>query len=102
MYELWIFNNGLSLFRTENQPRVGSTSGSGSDGDGYEGVWDSGLFQAIQPYTPTAPGELALLQDDTVKLLKFGPQGWAKVFNTRAHDSGYVPGKFYFFTVCSV
>lgn len=50
-------------------------------------------MQATQPYTPTAPGELAVLQDDTVKILKPGPQGWAKAFNTRTGDAGFVPVK---------
>lgn len=68
-------------------------SGAGSDGEGGE-VREGLLYQATQPYTPTAPGELALLQDDTVKVLKAGPQGWARAFNTRTRDSGFVPGKY--------
>ena len=95
LFDTFLYHLLILLHRAESQPRVESNTGTGagSDGEGGE-VRESLLYQAVQPYTPTAPGELALLQDDTVKVLKAGPQGWARAFNTRTRDSGFVPGKY--------
>ncbi|KAK3931092.1 Sorbin and SH3 domain-containing protein 1-like protein [Frankliniella fusca] len=74
--------------RSEAQPRVGG--GQGSDGDVGE-LRENALYQAIQPYTPTAQGEIALLQDDTVRIIRICQNGWVRALNTRTRDSGFIP-----------
>ena len=75
--------------------RVESSAGGGADSEDVRPLKQGGLYQAIQPYTPMAQGELAMLQDDTVKVLRTGPQGWVTAFNQRSRDTGYAPGKLY-------
>lgn len=51
--------------------------------------FDGALYDVILPYVPRLPDELALQLGETVKAIKFHPDGWVQV--KRREEEGVVP-----------